>query len=293
MKSGIFVTLETLHPEDRFNIIAFSSVNQPLFKKPMHPNKETIQAAEAFLFRLRHHGSTNIFSALDMYIGDKYRAGSRPLIVFLISDGNVNSGKIVDNSELINTVSNRNNDGAHIYTFACGPDKNSFLMDLLAYRNRGESKYVKEVSGSHVKLARFIYDVSDVKVADLDYQTSSNLSEEIFPKRLQNLYKGKTLSLYGYYQPGVKSIDIRITGKDSSGVKREIVFSKKINDAEKADENLPEKWAEQYIYHLYSLLTVRYSDNIVDKILRTAKRFRVKIPYLDEHVKPAKRTYMK
>ena len=293
MKSGIFVTLETLHPEDRFNIIAFSSVNQPLFKEPMHPNKETMQAAEVFLFKLRHRGSTNIFSALNLYIGDKYRTGSRPLIVFLISDGNVNSGRIVDSSELINTVSNRNNDGAHIYTFACGPEKNSFLMDLLAYRNRGESKYIKEISNSRVPLAKFIYNVSDVKVADLNYQTSSDLSEKIFPKRLENLYKGKTLSLYGYYPHEIKNIGIRITGKDSSGVRREIVFSKKIANAESATDNLPKKWAEQYIYHLYSLLTVKYNTNMADKILRTAKRFRVDIPYLNEHVQPRKRKYLK
>jgi len=293
MKSGIFSTLASLHPQDRFNIIAFSSSNQPLFRVPMHPNNDTIRAADEFLFKLRHKGTTNIFSALDVYIGGKYRAGSRPLIVFLVSDGNVNAGRIVGNSELINAVSNKNDDGAHIYTFACGGNKNSFLMDLLAYRNRGESKYLSDIAKSHLDLASFIYDVSDVKVSDLEYQISSNLAENTFPKRLENLYKGKTLSLYGYYSSGTKEVGLRITGRDSSGVYREIVFSGEIAKAEIASKDLPKKWAEQVIYHLYSLLTVKYDEKIRDEILNTAHKFNLKLPYLEEHVKPERRQYVK
>ena len=293
MKKGIYVTLETLHPEDRFNIVAFSSLNTPLFKVPMHPNKQSIKAAEDFLFKLRHKGTTNIFSALSLYIGDKYRAGARPLIVYLISDGNVNSGAIVNSSELINRVSNINHDGAHIFTFSCGEDKNSFLMDLLAYRNRGESKYVEDINNSHIALSRFIYDVADVKVCDLDYQVSSNLADNTFPKRLEDLYKGKTLSVYGYYPPDTKEVALRITGRDSSGIRRELVYNGIIDNARFAGNDLPAKWAEQLIYHLYSLLTVKYEPKIYNEIIKTAKEFNVNIPYLEEHVKPMRRKFQK
>ena len=293
MKSGIFATLETLHPEDRFNIVAFSSLNTPLFKVPMHPNKQTIEAADDFLFKLRHRGTTNIFSALNLYIGDKFRAGARPLIVYLISDGNVNSGAIVDNSELINKVSNINHDGAHIFTFSCGEDKNSFLMDLLAYRNRGESKYIKDIKNSHIALSRFIYNVADVKICDLDYQVSSDLADNTFPKRLEDLYKGKTLSVYGYYPPDTKEVALRITGRDSSGIRRELVYNGKIDNAKFAGDDLPVKWAEQLIYHLYSLLTVKYDPKIHNEIIKTAKEFNLNIPYLEEHVKPMRRNFQK
>jgi uncharacterized protein YegL len=293
MKQGIFVTLETLHPQDRFNIIAFSSINTPLFKVPMHPDKKTITAADEFLFKLRHRGTTNIFSPLNLYIGDKFRAGARPLIVYLISDGNVNSGAIVNSSELINKVSNINHDGAHIFTFSCGEDKNSFLMDLLAYRNRGESRYVPEISNSHIALSRFIFDVADVKVCDLDYQVSSELAENTFPKRLEDLYKGKTLSVYGYYPPDTKEIALRITGRDSSGIRRELVFNGKLANAPVAKDSLPSKWAEQLIYHLYSILTVKYDPKIRDEIIRTANEFNLNIPYLDKHIKPFHRNYQR
>lgn len=293
MKQGLFRTLETLDEADRFNIVAFRSGNIPMFVEPMHPSKKNIQHAKGFLFKMRHSGSTNIYSALELYGSKQHRAAARPLILFLISDGKVNYGEITNNSKLINSVSNRNHDGAAIYSFSCGRYKNSFLMDLLSYRNRGESKDIKLADHSNMALSRFIVDVNAIKVADLGYQVSSNLAENTFPKRLPNLHKGKILSVYGVYPAGVNNVGLRITGLDSSGIRRELVYGGRLSDALSAGNDLPQKWAEQYIYHLYSQLTVKYEDAIRDKILGTAKKFKLKLPYLDAHLKPPKQKYMK
>lgn len=293
LKSGLFRTLETFHPEDRFNIIGFRSGNIPLFGDLKNPTKENISKAKAFLFKMRHSGSTNIYSALELYGSREHRSGARPLILFLLSDGKVNYGEIIDNSKLINSISNKNHNGAAIYSFSCGKNKNSFLMDLLAYRNRGESKDVRETANSNIFLSRFIYDVGAVKVADLEYQVSSNLAENTFPKRLPNLHKGKILSVYGVYPAGTKEVGLRITGLDSKGIRRELVYSGDLNKALEAGNDLPERWAEQYIYHLYSMLTVKFEDSIRSKILETAKKYNLKLPYLDNHVRPRKKKYMR
>lgn len=293
LKTGLFRTLETLKPDDRFNIIGFRSGNIPLFIDPMHPTKKNIEEADKFLFKMRHSGSTNIYSALELYTGKHQRAAARPLILFLLSDGKVNYGEIINNSGLINAISNRNHDGAAIYSFSCGQYKNSFLMDLISYRNRGESLDIKQTDNSNIALSRFIYNVADVKVADLEYQVSSNLAENTFPKRLPNLHKGKILSVYGRYPQGTNQIGLRITGLDSKGIRREIVFGGNLADADQAGNDLPERWASQYIYHLYSQITVKYDDSLKDKILETAKKFNLELPYLDAHLKPPKTNYVK
>ncbi|NOY76162.1 MAG: VWA domain-containing protein [Kiritimatiellaeota bacterium] len=291
-KRGLEEALKFLRPKDRMNIVAFKSRPYPLFSDLVFPTKRNLKLAEAFLFKMRHGGDTNIYSALAPYVGAGNKKDARPLILFLLSDGEVNSGAIVQDRELINTVSNDNKRGAGIYCFSCGPDRNSFLMDLLAYRNRGESVNDKEIGGSDKMIERFVKAVSDIKVADLEYQLSSDIADKSFPKRLPNLYKGKTLSIYGRYRSDTMTISGRITGMDSLGERREIVVSIPLDKAKSADGRLMRKWAEQYIYHLYSLLTVKYDEATKKEIHETAALYRLHLPYLDKHLKPRRKNFV-
>ena len=292
-KDGIQNALPTLRSNDRMNIVAFKSKNYPMSEVPVPPTAENLKKAEMFLFKLDHGGTTNVYSALKPYVGIENRTAARPLIIFLLSDGQVNSGEVVGSRDLINAVSNRNIDGAAIYTYSCGGDRNSFLMDLLSYRNRGESLNIQDIRGSNKPLTQFIDAVSDIKVADLEYQISSNLAETTFPKRLPNLYKNKVLSIYGRYGREDQEIGLRITGIDSLGVRREIVVGGTIADAVTVDQRLVQNWARQYIYHLYSLLSVKYDEKIKNQIHDIAYRYKLTIPYLDKHLIPRRKNYVK
>ncbi len=292
-RKGLLKALPELKPEDRMNIVAFKSGNYPMFKVPMHPSKKNLQYADDFLFKMRHGGTTNIYSALEAYAGLKNRIAGRPLLIFLLSDGYVNTGKVVGLRDLINTISNKNSDGAGIYSYSCGDDRNSFLMDLMSYRNRGESINVPDIKRSNPDLTEFINAVSDVKVADLEYQISSNLSDSVFPKRLPNLYKDKTLSIYGRYEDESDAIGLRVTGRDSMGIRREIVIGGYIADAKMDTQKLAQKWARQYIYHLYSILSVKYDEKIKDEIHRIAARYQLDLPYLDKHLIPKRKNYIR
>ena len=264
----------------------------PMAESFLYPTAHNLKRADAFLFKLQHGGTTNIYSALQPYMGAKNRRGARPLIIFLLSDGKVNSGEIVGSSDLINTISNDNRSGAVIYSYSCGDDRNSFLMDLLSYRNRGESLNIPDTGRSNPYLTAFINAVSDIKVADLEYQISSDLADSAFPKRLPNLYRGKTLSIYGRYHNKSDSVGLRITGRDSTGIRRELVVGGTIADAETADKTLPQKWAEQYIYHLYSLLSVKYDVKVRDEIHNVAMHYHLNLPYLDKHLEQRRKNYV-
>ena len=292
-KDGVLNALPALKPKDRINIVAFKSKNYPMSKELLPATASTLKKAERFIYTLDYGGTTNIYSALQPFVGAKNRVAERPLIIFLLSDGQVNAGDVIGSRDLINTISNQNSNGAAIYTYSCGEDRNSFLMDILSYRNRGESLNVPEIRGSNRALTNFIDAVSDVKVSDLEYQISSDLADATFPKRLPNLYKNKILSIYGRYGREDDQIGLRITGKDSSGVRREIVVGDTIADAEKVDYRLAQEWAKQYIYHLYSLLSVKYSERIKNEIHDVAARYRLKLPYLDKHLVPRKRNFVK
>jgi len=283
-KDGVRKSLTTLNTGDRFEIVSFKHRSFPLFDSLKSPEPDNIKKADIFLKGLERSGSTNIYSALEPFTGSKFKAGGRPLILFLASDGNVNTGEVFDSRSLINEIANRNQNNASLFTFSSGRNKNSFLLDLLAYRNRGESFSSEEESQSNVALEKFIQEVSSIIIMDLDYQVSSSLSDNTFPKKLPHLYSQHTLSVYGKFQPDIKEVGLRITGQDSLGRRQELVFAGNLDNAMIADESLPRKWAEQYIYHLYSRLTTDYDENLKMEIYKTAENYGLDVPYLGKYL---------
>lgn len=291
-REGVLKSISKMNAGDRFEIISFKHKAFPLFNGLRNPSPENTKLAAEFLSKLQRSGSTNIYSAVEPFVNEKFKTPDRPLLIFLASDGNVNTGEVFDSRALVNDISNKNHDNASIFTFSSGRDKNSFLLDLLAYRNRGESFTVQEVGRSRNDLENFIVDVSSIVVMDLDYQVSGSLSELSFPKKLPHLYSNHTLSVYGKFTPETKELGLRITGLDSLGKKQEFVFAGNLDEASDADEQLPKKWAIQYIYNLYSKLTADYDEVLKTEIYRTASKYGVDVPYLDKYLKsgqPAQR----
>ncbi len=285
-KDGVNQALKKLKPDDRFEIVAFRHKEIQLFGSFQYPSPENLRIADEFIYKLVRTGSTNIFSAIKPFAGanNKYKSTGRPLLIFLASDGMVNSGELVDSRDLINAFSNNNQDSASMFTFCTGKKSNSFLLDLLSYRNRGESLKSEKIEDSGRLLADFVDNASDICVTDLDYQISGQLTDLTFPKKLPHLYRGHKLSIYGYYAPDVKQIGIRITGLDSQNRKQELIYKGNIDDAADADANLAKNWAMQYIYNMYSRLSVDYSEELRMQIKKIASQYGVEAPYYDQYL---------
>lgn len=280
-KEGVKKALTKLNGGDRFEIIAFRHKSYRLFNGLKNPNEENIKAACDFLDRLVRTGSTNIYSVLTPFVSEEIKTPETPLLIFLASDGRVNTGEVVDSRELINRISNRNQELFSIFTFSSGIGANTFLLDLLAYRNRGESMKFSEVEKSGAALDEFIENVSNIFVMNLDYQISADVADFTFPKKLPHLYEKHALSIYGRYPAGMKEIGLRITGFDSLGKKDELVYRADLEKAEKGDESIRTGWAMQYIYHLYSRLTAAYDEDLRLKIHSIADQYGLTVPYID------------
>ncbi len=285
-KEGVRKSLGALNPEDRFEIMAFRQKELPLFGGFRKADQDSLRAAEDFLSGLRREGSTNIYGALKPFTGAAAREGrgGRPLLLFLASDGKVNTGEVVDSRALINRLSNENQEGSSIFTFCTGRGANNFLLDLLAYRNRGESLRTEQVEKSRVVLEKFVEQVSDILVMGLDYQISGGFADSTFPKSLPHLYRRHTLSVYGRYPAGARDAGLRITGTDSLGRRQELIYKADIASAVPADETLMRSWAMQYVYHLYSRLTVAYDEKLKGEIRRTAGQYGLDLPYIDTYM---------
>ena len=281
---GIAESLPNLSPNDRFEIVAFKSKPLSLFGEMKHPSEKNINEAIGFLNDLKQSGSTNLYSALAPYIDTNYSSPNRPLLLFMLSDGNLNSGEIASSRNFINTISNKNHQTASIYTFANAKDSNTFLLDLLAYRNRGEFTNTKRPENSSQQLKENINSTGSIILKNLNYQISSKLASETFPKKLPNLYLDRTISLYGQYSRSTKKVSLRITGTDKKNNKHELIYSEYLENALKANKDLPKQWAQQYIFHLYSLLTAHYNKATEQKIYDIAKKYSIPIKYINKYL---------
>jgi hypothetical protein len=285
-KQGVKNSLPELKPDDGFEIISFRHKNYPLFGSCVAPAADNMAAADKYLFQLSRGGSTDIYGALKPFAGasSPYKRQGRPLLLFLASDGRVNSGEVIDSRELINTFSNQNHDSVSIFCFSTGRGANTFLLDLLAYRNRGVSISSPILDKSRFVLDKFIDEVSDICVMSLDYQVSSDIASFTFPKKLPHLYARHALSIYGKYPPGTDELGLRITGLDSRNDKQELVYAADLRKAETGGRDIMQDWAMQYIYHLYSSLTASFEEGIRNEIHRTAAEYGLQLPYLDYYL---------
>ena len=281
---GITVSLRGLNPKDRFDIVAFNDEPSALFGKLKIPSKENIKKALQYLNKLKQSGSTNLYKALEPYIGSNYKTEGRPLLIFILSDGKLNSGEIVDSRNFINTISNKNHQTASIFTFTNANKSNTFLLDLLAYRNRGGFTSTKKLNNSSKSFKKNNYSTGRIILKNLNYQISSSLASKTFPKKLPNLYMDRTISLFGQYQANTDKVSLRITGKAQNGITHELIYSENLNKALDGSDNLSKEWAQQYIFHLYSTLTAQYSEETKQTIYSIAKKHSISTKYLNKYL---------
>ncbi len=140
---GLKACLALLRPEDRFNVVVFRDNPRPFREGPVPVSEDEIENAIAFLEGMESGGSTDVYKAVLPVIAKSPRTGL-PGIVVVVSDGRPTSGNL-SGRELINALSAENVNGNTIFTFGGGNTVNRYLMDLLAYRNKGMSVVTRRV----------------------------------------------------------------------------------------------------------------------------------------------------
>ena len=280
-KAGIEGALPYLTKRDRFNIISFRDKPEKCFPDFVPVNEESVAAAQQYAKQLTRGGMTDVFAGLvpAVSVDDDATRQRRPLNVFLMSDGKSTVSGSLANEELIRRIVKMNRAHVSIYSFSAGKSANLFLLDFLAYHNRGLSLHENKLADFRGELVDYISSHTSLIVADLQYLAPEELRGEIFPKRLPHLYRGETLSIYGRFQAGTEEIVISIVGRDASGDIEELIFRGRIKEAEKASARLALDWAAQKVFHLIGLRTLEQSPRLDQEIRQLAEKYNLFVPY--------------
>ena len=278
-KKGVIQSLDSLMKNaDRFNIIAFRNRSYKLFPSFVTVDGEHLEKAKQFLHKLNIRGRTDLFSNLHPYIIGVEKT-KRPYLIFLVSDGQTTTGKILSNAEIIRQIRAANQNGVSIFTFNTGEKANRFLMDFLAYNNRGKSSYVPEVHTSFESLKQLITVHSRIVLSDLSYQLKDVESADLYPKMLPHLYRGYPLVMYGKTSGKLAELVIRIEGKDREGKVKEFLLRRDLRQLKKGNKHIALQWAARRLYFLLNEKLVNDALNVQDEISALAERYHLLLPY--------------
>jgi len=279
-REGLLKSLEFMAPGDRFNVVEFRDSVVKCFDTWAAVNPENLQLAKEFIGRMESVGNTDIFDALKDLLQFPRKEG-RPVIMMIASDGDATVG-MTDHTRIIEAFSQTNQGAVSVFTLGTFPGVDAYLLDLLSYRNRGDTFIVKtgrwdipEVFESRVR------EVSRPVLSDVKFRFAGQTYCEAYPLLTANLYLDRPLVIYGRYLKGTRRLVFQATGQ-ADEIKCDMVFDLDLDAAMKGDAGVKTKWAWQRAYYLIGEHIRTKQPGIITELGRLGKTFDIKIPYQNE-----------
>ena len=276
-KKALAKSLSLLKKDDRFNIVSFKTGAKSCFEDFTAPTEESIEEGKKFLRKLRSSGRTDVYASVKPYIESIKTTVERPVLLFLISDGQSTVNKKAA-SEVIKLLTEENKAKVSISAFSCGDDIDTFLLDFLTFRNRGYSLPTHNERIADAKLLEYLTKTSRVIISDLKHTVDNELLKDVYPRSLPHMYKGQTLKVYGSFPLEKKEMIIRILGKSGRG-KEDILFKVNFSKNLTEDKNIARNWASKKILDLLGYLDNTNRAKVLTEIKELSQKFDIVIPY--------------
>ena len=221
-KEAARYVLEHLNPEDRFNVIAFSTGIRH-FASDLQPASKADRAA-GWIDKMQALGGTNInqalLDALTLNSTDEY-AESRPQVILFLTDGLPTEG-VTEVEQILANIRATASASTRLFSFGVGDDVNTELLDTLADENRGLVSYVRPEERIDEEVSSLYMKIQTPVLTDVEIDFGEVLVEELYPPEIPDLFAGSQLLLAGRYRlpDGVSGRGwIELTGKIGSQTK--------------------------------------------------------------------------
>lgn len=308
-RKALLYCLNSLHPQDRFDVITFNESPDLLLRQLEPATEVNIAKARRFVADIDASGGTNIEEALHAALNLlRPEPGREKMIVFL-TDGLPTVGE-TDIDTILRHVRQWNGDGhlaeqaafgdsgrprgpaldgsygespanARLFCFGLGYDVNVPFLDRLADLGRGDADYVKPEEDIEVKVSAFFAKVSSPILSDLRLAFDGTDVYDVYPKVLPDLFKGTQLVITGRFR-GEGGRTVRLAGY-TNGTEEKFQMGTGFGEAEGRNAFLPRIWAARKIGYLVDQL--RLSSNpegkqeVIDSIVRLSKEYGIITEY--------------
>jgi Ca-activated chloride channel family protein len=274
--------LRHLNPEDRFNVIAFSTGLES-YAGELRPAGEAPQALD-WVDGLSAQGSTDINRAL---LESASIAGrERPTYLIFLTDGLPTEG-VIESQQILDNLQASAPDSLRLFAFGVGYDVDTFLLDSLAEAHHGATSYVVPGERLDEILSAFYARISTPVLTDLALDFGSLSVYDLYPTPLPDLFRGSQIILVGRYRQG-GSADVTLTGA-VNGQTQTFRFPGQNFAAGPSDPRsafstqqsaIPRLWATRKIGHLLNRVRLKGPDQeTIDQIVRLSIRYGIVTPY--------------
>jgi hypothetical protein len=246
LKRKVADSLEQLGPKDRFNVIGFKADVVALNRGLWNVRPETIDRAQEFILSLNASGKTDIYRSLTS-LARALPPGDRPFLIVLFSDGMPTVG-VKDSRELINLITVENKLRASIHVLGVGERKNRYLLELLAYRNKGTAKFVDNPDEIENEVSTLVKELSEPLLSDVVADLSGFSAKEATPAVLPDLFRNGSLRIYGRYDQE-RELTLRLAGT-VRGRPKDFVFRGELPERETEHTAIARQWAASKSYDL-------------------------------------------
>lgn len=267
--------LEKLNPQDRFNVVVFSS-GWRVFANSLQDTSAASEAV-AWVRTLYPEGGTNIHDALKTALG--YADDERALTVLFLTDGVATEG-IVDTPTLLESLKRNAPANARIFTFGVGDDVDTLLLDSIVRDFRGTGAYVRPSQRVDEAVASLYAKISAPVLNDITLSFDGAQVELLYPRQLPDLFAGEQLVLVGRYRRGAEGVSVTLTGKRDGEQVTLVYPDLRLTERAGGQAFIARLWATRRIGDMLNQIRLNgESKELVDSIVTLSLRYGIITPY--------------
>ncbi len=204
-KETMKVCIEGMHPDDTFNLLAFSNDVVRLFEKPKRNTPANREAALRFLGERLGSGGTEMLKAIDAALLPEADPERLRVICFMTD------GYVGNDMEILGRVQ-KHRGTARFFSFGVGNSVNRFLLDKMAEVGRGEVEYVTLDAAGRQAAERFHKRIASPVLTDISVDWGGLPVADVYPRGIPDLFTARPVVLKARYTAPASGV-ITLRGK--------------------------------------------------------------------------------
>ncbi len=269
----------SLAPEDRFEIVAFSTSVERFAGTLVPADAAGRGRAQEYVSKLEARGGTALDQAIRTALAAAGREPGRQRVVVLLSDGQPSIGES-NPARILEHAAEAAAPGTRIHTFGIGTPA-EFDRDVLAALSSahgGSHLSVAPQEAIEVALAKFQDELAHPSIGDLAIDWGGADVRDVQPLRLRPLVRGRQIHVLGRYAAaGRHRVVVRgLRGDEPVTLEAEVDLPEREPD----HAGLAPLWAAETIESLrYEMFAGRPSPELEQEIVRLALEHRLATPW--------------
>jgi Ca-activated chloride channel family protein len=268
--------LENLNPQDRFNVILFST-GWRIFASQLE-SAEVAGEAIDWINGMFAEGGTDINGALTTALDMAH--AERPTAILFMTDGLATEGE-TRTPEILANLAAASSPNIRIFTFGVGNDVDTLLLDSIARDFRGASTYVRPTQRIDEEVASLYNKISAPVLRDVEVTFDGVRVESVYPALpLPDLFAGTQLTIVGRYRGSADDLTVTLSG-EVNGERQTFIYDGFNMRARAGGEGfIARLWATRRIGDLLNTIRLNGENaELIDSIISLSIRYGIITPY--------------